>query len=242
LRAGAVAAGIDAYAAAGRISIANTVAEQRAALVAAWLQATRTGDPHQVVMLAHRRADVAALNELARARLLAAGRLTGPTVYGVDEHEVVKCFAAGDLVVVRRNHYPDGLVNGQRGVVTGVDHDVGRVRVRVGDQHMAVSAAQLENGFLDHGYALTVHQAKGLTVDRALLLGSTSLHREAGYVGLSRGRLDNRLFLADQIDDFAYDEVDHPRTSHADQPDTITAMETALRRTRAKNTALDLSR
>lgn len=243
LRTGDVAACIDGYAAAGRISIADTVAEQRAALVAAWWQATRTGDPHQVVMLAHRRADVTALNQLARTRLLDAGQLTRPTVYGVDEHEVVKCFAAGDLAMVRRNHYPDGLVNGQRGVVTGVDQDAGSVRVRLGEQHIAVSAAQLDNGFLDHGYALTVHQAQGLTVDRALLLGSTSLYREAAYVGLSRGRHDNRLFLTDQTDDFTYtDEVDHPRAPEAGHLDAMTATFTAWRRTRAQSSAHDLSR
>jgi ATP-dependent exoDNAse (exonuclease V) alpha subunit len=188
LREGDVAAGIDAYTAAGRITIGDTVTEQRAALVDAWWQATRTGDPHEVVMLAHRRADVAALNEQARAALLADGQLTGAVVNGVDEHENLRPFAIGDAIVVRRNSYRDGLVNGQRGVVVDVDQDVGRLRLRIGGEVVTVFSQQLDDGFLDHGYALTVHQTQGLTVDRALLLGSTSLYREAGYVGLSRGR------------------------------------------------------
>lgn len=243
LRTGDVAAGLDAYTAAGRVSVADSVAGQRAAVVAAWWQATRSGDPYQVAMLAHRRADVTALNQLARARLLAAGRLTGPTVYGVDDHEVVKCFAVGDLAVVRRNHYPDRLVNGQRGLVTAVDHDVGSLRIRIGGQEVVVSARHLDAGLLDHGYAVTIHQAQGLTVDRALLVGSTSLYREAGYVGLSRGRQDNRLFLTDQTDDLAYiDEVDHPRTPEAGMPDAITATVTTWSRTRRQSTAHDLSR
>ena len=40
----------------------------------------------------------------------------------------------------------------------------------------------------DYGYALTVHQSQGMTCERALLLGSDALYREAGYVGMSRGR------------------------------------------------------
>ena len=36
---------------------------------------------------------------------------------------------------------------------------------------------------------------KGATVDRAFLLGSDQLYREAGYVGMSRGRLSNELFV-----------------------------------------------
>jgi ATP-dependent exoDNAse (exonuclease V) alpha subunit len=86
-----------------------------------------------------RRADVAALNELARTRLQADGQLTRPVVYGVDERENVRPFATGDSVVVRRNNYRDGLVNGQRGDVVAVDHDVGSLRVRIGDLEVSVS-------------------------------------------------------------------------------------------------------
>ena len=49
-------------------------------------------------------------------------------------------------------------------------------------------------GMLEHGYALTCHRAQGVTVDVALLYASRSLSREAGYVGLSRGRVANHVF------------------------------------------------
>lgn len=103
---------------------------------------------------------------------------------------------------------------------------------------------KLSTGGLDHGYALTVHQAQGLTVDRALLMYSACLYREVGYVGLSRGRRGNELFLADRVDDFAYtdDNVDCPRTSGQESPDVMSATVNTWQRTRAQSTAHDLSR
>jgi hypothetical protein len=81
-------------------------------------------------------------------------------------------------------------------------------------------------------------------VDRALLLGSTSLYREAGYVGLSRGRHDNQLFVSDQTDDLACTDegIDQPRAAERGRPDAITASAIAWQRTRAHTTAGDLSR
>jgi ATP-dependent exoDNAse (exonuclease V) alpha subunit len=117
------------------------------------------------------------------------------------------------------------LINGQRGVVTTVDETNGSLRLHAGDHELSGPAGQLSTGVLDHAYALTVHQVQGLMVDRALLLGSTSLYREAGYVGLSRGRRDNQLFLTDQVDDFAYTDgdMDRPRTPVQHRPDAMTA-------------------
>jgi ATP-dependent exoDNAse (exonuclease V) alpha subunit len=63
-----------------------------------------------------------------------------------------------------------------------------------------VSRAYLAAGGLDHGYALTIHQAQGLTTHHGLVLGSDSLYRESGYVALSRGRLRNDLYLAVRAD------------------------------------------
>jgi hypothetical protein len=35
-------------------------------------------------------------------------------VHGEDSNGAVRCFAARDLVVERRNNYRDGMINGQR--------------------------------------------------------------------------------------------------------------------------------
>jgi len=55
---------------------------------------------------------------------------------------------------------------------------VGPLPASLGD--ILDSFVEIGLGCLDHGYALTVHQAQGLTCQRAMLLGSDTLYREAG--------------------------------------------------------------
>jgi ATP-dependent exoDNAse (exonuclease V) alpha subunit len=135
LRAGQVDAALDAYTTAGRTCVSGTSQAQRDALVAAWWQAQNTTDSHLMtgaragaVMLAARRADVADLNARARTLLAAAGLLRGPSLHAGGE-DGQRCFAVGDMVIARRNDYATGLLNGQRGLVTHVDPDRGRLTV-----------------------------------------------------------------------------------------------------------------
>jgi len=53
----------------------------------------------------------------------------------------------------------------------------------------------LAGGHLGHGYATTVHKSQGATYDRAFVLASESLTREAGYVAMSRARRSSELFV-----------------------------------------------
>ena len=151
-----------------------------------------------------------------------------------------RSFAAGDLVIARRNDYARGLINGQRGTVTAVDPDAGTVSVQLGSTTATVPATYLASGGLDHGYALTVHQSQGMTCDQAMLLGSDALYREAGYVGLSRGRQRNDLHLVDRPadDDPAREDCHAPRRPQPEVEDALAAVRTALTRSRAQDLAL----
>ncbi|HEX3426388.1 MAG TPA: ATP-binding domain-containing protein, partial [Acidimicrobiales bacterium] len=60
---------------------------------------------------------------------------------------------------------------------------------------------------LGYGYATTVHKSQGATVDRAFLLGSDALYREAGYVGLSRARQRSDLYLVAATTTASHDRV-----------------------------------
>jgi hypothetical protein len=183
LRRGRVQQWADAYRDHARIVARPTAAELREAVVEDWWESARTRES-DAVMVAHRRADVAELNALARARMHRDGRL------GADELVVGdRAFARGDRVIARRNDRREGVVNGMRAEVVDVDQD--RRTVHVADdagKRTEISRRYLDEGWLDHGYALTAHAAQGATVDRSFVLGSDDLYREWGYTALTRHR------------------------------------------------------
>jgi ATP-dependent exoDNAse (exonuclease V) alpha subunit len=115
-------------------------------------------------------------------------------------------FAVGDRVVVRRNDRQSGLSNGDRGVVLAIDPRLRRLELECGERCVVLGAefllGQTEHGdpTLSHGYAVTVHVARGATVDRAYVLGH-GLSRESGYTAMSRGRDANHLYVADAVPD-----------------------------------------
>jgi ATP-dependent exoDNAse (exonuclease V) alpha subunit len=246
LRSGQIEPALQAYTAAGRVTTSSTGQLQKAALVSAWWTAQRQRAPadpapsDDVVMLAARRADVADLNARARALMAAHGRLTGPTVCGYAP-DGQRHFAVGDMVIARRNDYTAGLFNGQRGVITHVDPDRGTAALRINDRDVVVGRRYLQAGNLDHGYALTIHQAQGLTTGRALVLGNDSLYRESGYVALSRGRIRNDLHLADRPDnlDPLATQSHTPQTADHHRPDPTADLTQTLQRSRAQTMALD---
>ena len=82
---------------------------------------------------------------------------------------------------------------------------------------------------------MTIHKAQGMTCDVALTLASDTLYREAAYTALSRGRTENRLYLADpepQRGDLGHaPELDH------DPPDNW--IKRALQHSKAKTMAIN---
>jgi ATP-dependent exoDNAse (exonuclease V) alpha subunit len=142
-------------------------------------------------MIAPRRADVAELNALARERLHRDGKLG-------DEELVAggRRFSIGDRVIARRNDRRAGVVNGLRAEVSAIDQERRTLQLRTGpDQVHDLDATYVDDGWLDHGYALTAHAAQGATVDRAFVLGSDDLYREWGYTALSRHRHEARFYV-----------------------------------------------
>jgi hypothetical protein len=178
-----VATAISAYERAGRISLAPDAESAREALVDAWWTSFRSGE--HAMMYALRRADVDDLNKRARAHMAAAGLLGDERLVAAGRE-----FAPGDRVMCLHNDRRLGVANGTTGTVTSVTG--GEVALAGGTR---LPPTYLAAGHLTHSYASTVHKAQGATVDRAFLLGSDQLYREAGYVGLSRGRLSNELFV-----------------------------------------------
>ena len=161
-------------------------------MAADWYAGTLAGD--NVVMLAERRHDVDDLNERARQHLTHGGVLTGPEL-----SVAALTFQAGDRILCIRNNRRIGVRNGTLATVLHVDVENRALGVRADDGNMIRLPSQyLDDGHVRHGYARTVHKAQGLTVDRCLVLASDTLDHHAGYTALSRGRIENRIYLVEQ--------------------------------------------
>ena len=208
LRAGEVGRFLTAYQKNGRIHIGDTADHAKQQLISHW--STQLRFKRDVVILALRRDDVADLNRLARGKML-EGRRLGEQVLLAGDRE----FRTGDRVVCLRNQRADDLLNGLRGVVTSIDPEVQALTVNLTDGiDRVVPTNYLEAGHLDHGYAMTIHKAQGLTADEALVLATDDLYREAGYTALSRARLETRIYVvADDFNDDPSIDLSHQARS-----------------------------
>ena len=115
--------------------------------------------------------------------------------------------SAGDLLVTRHNDRSlrtrsgAWVKNGDRWVVRTVDPDGGLLVTpatrREGGSDTAVLPARYVQEHVQLGYAGTIHGAQGSTVDttHTVLTGTES--RQGLYVALSRGRLENHVYLGD---------------------------------------------
>lgn len=107
--------------------------------------------------------------------------------------------AVGDVVRFTHNDHRQGLVNGERAVVAGIDAEQGRL---VLDKPDGTRLAQRLDAplYLDHGYAQTVHAAQGQTCTRILIEApaASATHSESAYyVAISRATHEAKLYTDD---------------------------------------------
>jgi hypothetical protein len=151
-----------------------------------------------------RRADVADLNRLARHHWDQRGCLRG------DDVEVApgRWYAVGDRLVALAPNPAAGIVTSEQLTVTAIDP----TRISAHASHgrtVPITGDGLDTDHLDYGYALTVHRARGATVDRAHVLAPGG-RRELAYVALSRARDHTRIYatadnLEQAVDDLQAD-------------------------------------
>jgi ATP-dependent exoDNAse (exonuclease V) alpha subunit len=228
LRDGHVDAAVGALRQHGRVVTASNADTVRDAMVADWWTHRSAGS--SALMMARRNSDVDDLNRRARRHVAAAGELQGPPLVTRG-----RPFQVGDQVICTRNDYPNGIRNGTVGTITDIDHRQRSVTISTDDGDRRLDSDYLDAGHMRHGYAITVHKAQGRTCDHGLLLASDDMHREMGYVGLSRGRDSNRMYL---VDDEAVDELEH-HSRPDDRPDPLDLVTDSLRRSAAKELAID---
>ena len=234
LREGRAEAAVERYERHGRVVLGEGAEDVRMQLVADWWEAAGEGE---AAMIAARRDDVADLNGRARALMRASGHL-GPDALSVGGRE----FAVGDHVVALKNARHLGIVNGSRGVVSAIDAEAGELVARQSDgSDLRLPRAYLESTTqhgrptLDYGYAITGHKAQGMTTGKAFVLGTDDLYREWGYVAMSRGRVENHLYVvaprARDRDEYAPAEPER---------DPLEALTASLEYSQAQTAAVDV--
>jgi conjugative relaxase-like TrwC/TraI family protein len=193
LRHGDPAIAVDWYATSGRITTSPTRTDTIRAAVEAWSRDREDGQ--ETILLAWRRADVAALNRAARADQIAKGNVTGPELTAPGGRR----YAVGDQIVTLTPDLDRRWVTSERGQIAAV-HDQGLTIQFERDRSVTLSGSEIDEDHLDHAYALTVHRTQGATVDTAHVLADGG-GRELTYVAMSRARTTTHVHaVADNLD------------------------------------------
>jgi conjugative relaxase-like TrwC/TraI family protein len=194
LRHGDVAAAFAAYEAHGRVVLDDDRVTLRQRAITDWNTLRTDG---ATLMLAGTRAEAHQLNLLARQTLADTGELD------LDQAVTIggRSYAPGEHVILRRNHRGQHLAdgtgfavdNGMRGRLSHIDAAGAHVTLTSGED-VVLDRGYLATGWLEYGYASTVHTAQGVTCDHVLVVGPAGLYREAVYVALSRARLSAWIY------------------------------------------------
>jgi conjugative relaxase-like TrwC/TraI family protein len=162
------------------------------AAFSAWATARATGRSVVVMAADHETVDALALR--ARAALVSAGQVTGPSL-PAGRHVI----GVGDEVMAAHNDRRlrtgagEWVRNGSRWVVRDIGTD-GSALLSSMEGHGSVRVP--ETYVTEHlalAYATTIHKAQGLTVDEGIVVADSSMPSEALYVGMTRGRCLNRV-------------------------------------------------
>ncbi|MBF6110456.1 relaxase domain-containing protein [Nocardia terpenica] len=192
----------------------------RTEILAAYLDDTTRQVPS--LMIAGTLANVAALNAATQAAHAAAGRIdtTGARIRLSDTHTGYR----GDTILTRRNSPAIRVLGGIRDG-TGIDNgdlwhihhihtDGSLTATGIGHRGTVHLPPDYVRAHVELGYATTIHRAEGTTVDHAHVLMDNTLGRALAYVGLTRGRHLNRIYLATDtlLDPTGDQQPDDPTT------------------------------
>ncbi len=190
LRHGNITAAWNAYRTHGRVTVTDDHTDIRTLVIEDWWAAHRRGE--RTFLLAGTRAETVLLNSLARQRAAAAGLLHGPSL-----ETNGRVFQAGDRVLLTHNDtHQTGLNgtdvrvdNGTLATITLV-HPDRTLTIAFDNGRPPVQLRQdyINAGWVQHGYAMTIHKSQGATCDKVFVVGPAGLYREAAYVAMSRAR------------------------------------------------------
>lgn len=192
------------------------------------------------LVIAPSNADVDAANEMIRAVRVEQGLVDTSVEMEVARGDRV---SPGDIVITRKNAYLPGggrVINGQMFTVIGPSAD-GQLDVRDLKTNARVRIpADYAADNVHLGYASTVHRAQGATVDVCHSLVDMTVRREALYVALTRGKMENRSYVVTDLQ-FDLDAEDpHFHMAGNDQaPTALAVLERAVDTSADATTAID---
>lgn len=173
------------------------LAEMEAEIVKAYLAAEAKGE--SFVALATTRESVQKLNSSVQEARRAAGLLDATRPIGLVSGGV-PCLV-GDVVVTRKNQRDlcatDGMPVANRELwrVDNITPVGGIEAVNLARGSRISLPMEYVTHHVELGYVCTVHSAQGMTVDRSATLVSDATVRQLLYVGATRGKLSNEIFV-----------------------------------------------
>jgi len=197
------AEGLKAYADHGAVHLLETKDDARASIVQDYMADLEQRPDGTRVALAHRRADVRAINDAIRSELQDRGELVqgedaGALTFQTNDGQ--REFAPGDRIVFLENNRDLGVKNGMLGTVEHVEP--GRpgagpmIVAQLDGRDDTVAVPMNDYQAIDHGYATTIHKSQGATVDRAFVMASGTMDRHLTYVAMTRHRDGAQLYAA----------------------------------------------
>ena len=265
LRDGDAASAIAAHHLRGRFHIGYDEEKTLTGLVDDWDRYQRANPVKSSVVLARTRAEVRALSHLMRERRFAApsdgeradaDRVTVMVSRGTEDDRTASPLeiVRGDRLRIGATHWEKQLFNGT--VVTVDDFNV--EKAEAGTEPSVLISAHTEDGRavsfrhdeirdwygnirLDHGYALTITSAQGLTVDRTFLLADARPSRETIYPAATRHReaLDIYVNRAPLALDIADRRADNDREAAVTDTEIRAYLAERWSRSQPKEAALD---
>ncbi|MCI3181595.1 Ti-type conjugative transfer relaxase TraA [Caulobacter sp. CCUG 60055] len=187
---------IHVYGQHGMVHSAETREQARSDLIDRWNRERQANPDASRIILTHTNAEVRELNEAARDRMRESGNLDKDVRVTVERG--ARTFAPGDRVMFLANERGLGVKNGTLGTIEQVSAQSMTVRT---DDGRDVAFDLKDYNRIDHGYAVTIHKAQGMTVDRAHVLATPGMDGHGSYVALSRHR--DSMDLHYGRDDFA---------------------------------------
>jgi ATP-dependent exoDNAse (exonuclease V) alpha subunit len=169
-------------------------------MVADVMKARSANPDKSNLVLAYTRDDVADLNAMIKAEMVKSGKVSDKNMEvavtvkdGDQDYQETQDFALGDRILFRENNRDMGVMNGSFGTLKAVED--GQFSVKL-DNGNTVNFSPQEYTRFQLGYASTVHQSQGMTVDQSFVLATPHFDRHTTYVAMSRHKDKANLYAS----------------------------------------------